>query len=223
MALIKDAKGRKKGSGYQRLFDNDMLGELITRVHSTVISSGTELEKTIKSKVELIEDLDEFLKAQIMQEGVKVANKKQIKDCHKLEFIGSEPDFLIFKRRKGKQACHLVELKDGDAFDTKKASAEHTSMHSFISKNAQRIPYTVQAHFCCFNQDSKQAIHKGFKEKISFDEAMTGREFCNLLEINYDEIVAERKLHGEENRKYFLTELAKIPFVRKFFKDYLDK
>jgi len=218
MALIEKAKGRKDGSGYTRLFGDQQLGWLISKIQAAVISSGTELERIIKDRVEIIQNLDSFLQQEIMQEGVMVADKIEVKKCTTLDFAGAEPDFLIFKRRKGRQACHLVELKDGDSFDTKKASAEHTSMHAFISKNAQHLQYVVQAHFCCFNQDSKEAIYEGFKKKISINEAMTGREFCELLEIDYDQIVSERKNEAPKNFSYFLTELVKIESVRNFLK-----
>ena len=220
MALMKNAQGRKDG-GYTRLFGDQQLGFLVSKIQAAVISSGTELEKIIKNKVNLIDDLDEFLKQEIMQDGVMVADKKQVKKCSTLDFAGAEPDFLIFKRRKGRQVCHLVELKDGDSFDTKKAAAEHTSMHSFISKNAHHLQYIVQTHFCSFNQESKPAIHEGFKKKISIDEAMTGREFCELLEIDYDEIVNARKAEAPKNFAYFLTELLKIQSARDFLKNRL--
>ena len=218
MARIKDAKGRPKGSGYSRLFDDEEIGYLISRIQSAVISSGTELERIIKDKVRLIPDLDEFLKQEIMPDGVMVADKVQVKKCETLDFAGSEPDFLIFKRRRNKQDCHLVELKDGDSFDTKKASAEHRAMHSFISKNAAHLQYRVQAHFCCFNQNDRQAIIDGFKRRIAPGEAMTGREFCELLELDYDEIVAARAKQGKENVRYFLEQLVEIPSVRDFLK-----
>ena len=218
MARLKDAKGRKSGSGYSRLFDNEDLGALISRIHATVISSGTELEQVIKDKVQTIVDLDKFLLQEIMPDGVQVADKKKVKKCKTLDLAGSEPDFLIFKRRNNRQACHLVELKDGDAFDTKKAAAEHSSMHSFISKNAQNLQYKVQAHFCCFNQNDKQVIIDGFKRKINPEEAMTGREFCDLLELDYDEIVNARKEYGSENMRQFLSELVKIDSVKDMLK-----
>lgn len=219
MALIKDAQGRYEGSGYVRLFGDPDIGRLVSRVHSTLISSGTELERIIKSKVELIPNLDEFLKQDIMPDGVFVADKAEIKKCKTLDFAGSEPDFLVFKRRQGQQKCHVVELKDGDSFDTKKASAEHRAMHSFISKNGARTSYRMQAHFCCFNQNDRQAIIKGFKSVLAPEEAMTGREFCELLELDYMEIIKARATQGEENVRYFLTELVKIDSVRKVFED----
>ena len=194
------------------------MGALISRIHATVITSGTELEQVIKDKVQIITDLDEFLTREIMPDGVMVADKQKVKKCKTLDFAGSEPDFLIFKRRCEKQACHLVELKDGDSFDTKKASAEHQSMHSFISKNAPQLQYTVQAHFCCFNQNDKQAILDGFKRKIPLGEAMTGQEFCDLLELDYEEIVRARREYGPENMREFLADLVKIESVSKILK-----
>ena len=217
MALIKDAKGRAEGSGYSRLFGDDEVGYLVSRVQSAVISSGTELERLVKSKVSIIEGLDDFLKQEIMPDGVLVADKQKVRKCKTLDSAGSEPDFLIFKRRRNKQACHLVELKDGDSFDTKKAAAEHRSMYSFISKNAPHLPYTVQAHFCCFNQNDRQAIIDGFKRKIAPSEAMTGREFCKLLELDYDTIVKERERvkQAHQNLRYFVRELSRIDSVKK--------
>ena len=87
-------------------------------------------------------------------------------------------------------------------------------MHSFIAKNAQHLQYIVRAHFCCFNQDNKQAIIDGFKKKIAPEEAMTGREFCQLLEIDYDEIVENRSMQSPDNLDYFLSELVKIDSVK---------
>lgn len=93
-----------------------------------------------------------------MSEGVLLARKRQIKRSETLDFSGSEPDFMVFKRRGGVQTCHIVELKDGHVFDTKKAGAERQAMHGFIERNAQHIQYRFQAHFCAFNQDDRHAI-----------------------------------------------------------------
>lgn len=215
MARLRNARPKNSSGGYNRVFDNAKLGELASKIHSTSISAGRELEKIISSKVENIQDLDEFLTREIMPDGVFLARKQQIKKCETLDFAGAEPDFMIFKRRNNKQTCHIIELKDGHVFDTKKANAERQAMHSFIERNAQYIPYRFQAHFCAFNQDNKQAIWEGFKKKISRDQAMTGREFCHLLEIDYDAIVETRREYGRDNIEFFLSELIKIKKVRK--------
>lgn len=219
MALIEKGKGRKDG-GYTRLFANIELGHLMSRVQSAVISAGTELEQIIKTEVSIIDNLDDFLSQELMHDGIFVADKRKMKNCKTLDFSGSEPDFIIFKRRNNKQMCHLIELKDGDSFDTKKSAAEHQAMHSFISKNAQHLQFIVRSHFCCFNQNNKAEILKGFKKKISIEEAMTGQEFCELLEIDYNAIVKKRKGDALENFNYFLSEIIKIDTVKNWFKNF---
>ena len=126
-----------------------------------------------------------------MPEGVLLARKRQIKHSATLDFAGSEPDFMVFECRDGVQTCHIVELKGGHVFDTKKASVEHQAMHGFIERNAQHIQYRFKAHFCAFNQSGRQAIWDGFKRKIAFGEATTGREFCELLEVDYSEATSK--------------------------------
>lgn len=213
MARISKYKGRRAG-GYERLFGDEELGVLISRIQGAVIGSGTELERIIRSKVKLIDDLDDFLQHDIMPTGIYLADKRQLKACKTLDFAGSEPDFVIFRRREGHQHCHVVELKDGDNFDTKKAAAERRSMYDFISMNAQYVPYTMSAHICCFNQDSREAIVAGLKSKITLEEAITGREFCELLEVNYDTIIEERKSDQLPNLTYFVDELLRIDAVK---------
>ena len=214
MAKLDDAKVKETSGGYVRLFGNERFGLLFSKAQSTVISSGVELEKMITARVEQIDDLDEFLDMEIMLEGVCIATKKVIKKSKRINFSGSEPDFMIFKRRSGRQHCYIVELKDGHTFDTKKSKGEHESIQAFISQNAQYLPYTVSGYFCAFNQNDKQAILRGFKNKIKLDECMTGREFCDLLEIDYDEIVLVRNKDQEANLIYFLREMLKIDEIK---------
>ena len=47
-----------------------------SKTHSAVISSGVELENLILSRVQQIEDLDEFIDAKAMPKGVFVATQK---------------------------------------------------------------------------------------------------------------------------------------------------
>lgn len=72
------------------------------------------------------------------------------------------------------------------------------------------MPFQVRFPICCFNQGSRQAIVQGFKSRISLDEALTGREFCELLEMDYDRIVEARKKDQEANLIFFIDELLKI-------------
>jgi len=223
MAKIKNANPRGVSGAYNRLFGNSQLGMLISKVQSTVISAGSELERIIHSKVRKVDDLDSFLQQDIMPEGVFLATKQQLKKSEMLDFHGAEPDFIIFKRRYNKQSCHIVELKDGHVFDTKKASAERQSVHRFVERNGRHLPYVISIHFCAFNQNDRQTIWEGFKKKINYEETMTGREFCTLLEIDYDEIVEMRKRDAEENVMYFINELLKIPKIRQIVESILNQ
>lgn len=222
MAKIRERIPKETSGGYDRLFGNEALGELMSKVQGAVISAGSELERLITEKVETIDDLDAFLREDIMPDGVFLAQKKKIKVCTELDSQGSEPDFMIFKRRKDHQHCHIVELKDGHVFDTKKADSEREALHGFAERNAGRLPYRVSTHFCAFNQDDREVIWKGFKQRIDIEEAMTGREFCDLLEINYDEIVEVRKPDAEDNIRYFLEELLRIPETKSIIEDILS-
>ena len=214
MACIQNATPKSPSGSYRRLFDNAALGELASKVQSAVITSGKELEKTIAELVPNILDPDEFLGQGIMRDGLLLACKRQIRQSRTLESAGPEPDFMVFKCRGGIPTCHIVELKDGHVFDTKKAETEHQAMQGFIKRNAQRIQYPLRAHFCAFNQDDRRAIWEGFKRRINFNEAMTGREFCDLVEIDHDEILERRRKDGNDNVEFFIQELLRIEPVR---------
>lgn len=223
MARLRDANPRNTSGSYFRLFGNEALGELASKIQSTVISSGSELEAMIVAAVPNIPDLDAFLEQEIMPDGVLLASKRQIKRSQTFNFAGSEPDFMVFKRRDGAQTCHIIELKDGHVFDTKKADAERQAMRRFIERNAQYIQYRFRAHFCAFNQEDRQAIWEGFKRRIDLDEAMTGREFCELLEIDYDAIVQARQADCPDNVEFLLSELVMIEPVRHRLLELLDR
>ena len=214
MALLKSSKGRDEG-GYTRLFGDPKLGRLLSRVQSSVIRAGAELEQVIIELANTIEDADAFLEADILQEGVFVVPKKVLKRSKSLNYAGVEPDFLVLERSGKKQRCYLIELKDGDTFDTKKAAGEKESMNRFLTAIAPHIQFTVSIHFCCFHRKSKQEIVQGFKKKITLDEAMTGPEFCELLGVDYDAVLTKRKEHQEENLKYFVEQLLEIDAVRR--------
>ena len=43
---------------------------------------------------------------------------------------------------------------------------------------------------------------------------MTGRQFCALLEIDYDAIVKARQADCPDNVEFFLSEIAKMDSIR---------
>ncbi len=123
MALIENSNPKQTSGGYTRLFGIKELSSLITKIQSTVISAGTELEKIIHQEIKNIDSvggLESFLEYDVMPVGIFLATKKQIKKYNRFDSSGLEPDFLIFKRVNTSQFCYIIELKDGHIFDTKK-------------------------------------------------------------------------------------------------------
>lgn len=196
------------------MFGVPELGALISQVHSTSISAGRELERIILERSRTIPDLDAFLAQDIIAVGVSVASKEAIKKCEAIDYPDAEPDFMIFRREGAMQECLVLELKDGDAFDTKKAAGERANLHKFIQYLGTRITWTVDMRFCCFNQSDKDKIRAGFKNKISEAQAMTGSELCDLLNLDYTEIVREREKDQPENLTVFVEKLLGIEAVK---------
>jgi hypothetical protein len=109
----------------------------------------------------------------------------------------------------------LIEIKDGDTFDTKKVAGELESLElakKFLI-NQGVSANKIHKHFCSFNALNHKQIEKGAKGLLSSDMAMTGKELCDLLGLDFKKIVEERKKHQKENFDYFVNELKKIPEI----------
>lgn len=219
MAKISDSKPKNSSDGYTRLFGNDELGKLITKIQSAVISSGNELERMInallKEKGQIINDLDAFLDDKIIRlNDFGVVPKSALKKSKAIDFPTQEPDFVILKMENTTRHCYIIELKDGHVFDTKKSAGEKNSLQKFESYVATKLPYTTSIHICSFNQLDKKLIMAGFKNKFSEDEILNGQEFCDILSINYNDIISIRLQHQKENLEYFVNEILKISEVK---------
>lgn len=224
MALIKERnKGRSDG-GYTRLFGIENLGALISQVHATSISAGTELEKLIcKAHTQPmdISMLTDFLKGDLPHGTYLIPKKiiqRNIKDVIKSD---AEPDFLIIVIID--KIAYVVEIKDGDAFDTKKSAGEIASCKDFASKLSAyflniKLDYKVKIKICCFNQDSPEKIIEGFKGQLKKSEVWTGRNLCNKLGISYETIIDKRKVHQTENLEFFIDSLLSIDSVGSMIK-----
>lgn len=215
MAKICDAKVSTSSGGYNRVFNNDELGNLMSKVQATVISNGTELERIILSKTQNIMDLDAYIDEVtngITPNGTYVCTKRILKkSSYKLD--GNEPDLLIFIVEQ-RRICKIIELKDGDTFDTKKAAGEQEHLERFNNHIGAKIPFVSDYYVCCFNQLNKEEIVKGFKNAFGIEHVMTGKELCDILDISYEEIIEERKKDAKANMEYFYQQLIAIPAIK---------
>lgn len=221
MVRIDAGKPGRRDGGYARMFDDADLGALISCIHATSIRAGSELEHIIEREAEAnqtrIPDLDRFLANGV--DGVFIADKKTIRAARRIDFPGSEPDYLIFVRRGSRRLCYVVELKDGDQFDTKKSSGEVDSLTRFSTIVGSTLPYETAIRVCSFNQGDKEAIVTGFKRTIDESLVWTGREFCNLLGFDYDAIVEERRADAAANRRFLAQQLLNIPAMRDLLRE----
>lgn len=212
---IRDAKGRKDGnSGYIRLFDNAELGQLMSKAQATVISNGTELERIILENAQNVSDLDEFIKMtenRTQLHGTYVCRKAVLKKSN-LTVPKHEPDLLVFVVQEN-PVCKVIELKDGDMFDTKKSRGEREHLEEFVNKFGEKIPFRTEYYVCCFNQEDKNTIRIGFKDVFDIDHIMTGKELCIVLGINYDNIINKRKADAQDNFRYFISQMLEIPEI----------
>lgn len=213
MAKIKNAQPKTTSGGYERLVGNPALADIFTKAQSTVITNGSELEKMIRDRAQLISNLDEFIDKcdeGLIPDGSYLCTKAVLKKSkYKLE--KHEPDFIAFTLNLTKKLCYVVELKDGDAFDTKKAAAEKEMLQKFVNHLAPRIPFRTKYYICCFNQLDKTKIVTGLKNVVTIDEVMSGDEFCDILGINYRQIVELRKDDAADNFAYVVQKMSEIP------------
>lgn len=211
MAKIRNSKPKKTSGGYERLLGNKELASIFTKAQSTVISNGNELEKMITARAKNIEDLDEFMKnvnSGQACEGVFLCTKKVTKKSS-YRLIGHEPDFLVFSIKPEGKVAYIIELKDGDAFDTKKSTVEKNSLQQFMTHLGARIEFRTCYKICAFNQLDKEEIVSGFKNKFSIDDVWTGKDFCDILGIDYEKIINIRKIDTLDNYEFVIETLAK--------------
>jgi hypothetical protein len=215
MALISQRAGRRANqadSGYTRLFGIKELGNLMSKVQGTTISAGTELEKLIYDRCKKIPDFDVFVaNLSSTQAGIFVATKQQVKKSKSIN-SSYEPDFLAFDLVNKK--CYVIEVKDGDAFDTKKSAGEHTTLKNFMNDVSQSLAFSFRMYICCFNANTTKEIYDGLKHKFAMDEILTGKELCVLFGIDYNEIVKIRTADQQTNLEYFIEEMLKIGNIK---------
>jgi len=159
--------------------------------------------------------LDRILAGQMklipgMPSGIQVVFRSKMPGA--LQVPGAITDIAVFDHSQ--RQVLVIELKDSDTFDTKKASGELASMTAFANWVSQETGYEAKYFFCSFNQDDKRAIVRGTKGRFDLNQVMTGRELCAILSIDYDDLRRRRHSEQSENLMYFLAELLKIDEIR---------
>ena len=222
MAKISESKGRgDENSGYVRVVGLPALGQLLSRIQATVIRNGNELEHILKQQCPYYSIEAKLGGIPNLLDDVK---QIQVFFSYKHERVGETSivgDVTVVDHKR--QIVHIVELKDGDTFDTKKSSGELASITILANALAEKLGYVAQAHFCSFNQDNKEAIVTGAKGRFDKDVAMTGAELCDLIGVNYSQVRLLRKADEIENFDFLISQLLAIPEVKRKIEELLGK
>ncbi len=117
---------------------------------------------------------------------------------------GHEPDLMIFYLDKnGRGVCYIIELKVGAAFDTKKADGEKETLEICRSVLGPKLPFITNFYLCAFHAKDRKEIVNGLKGRFNDDEVITGQELCDILSIDYNEVVEEESQFQRDNIIYF--------------------
>ncbi|MEX2029660.1 MAG: hypothetical protein WD906_01635 [Anaerolineales bacterium] len=219
VAKIEETKGRHdENSGYVRLLGNKRLGLLISRVHATVIRTGNELERLLEAAtpLPLKSTLDQAIQGAESGKPPPLQVVFSPKIRRKGATHGITGDIAVFDHSR--RVVSIIEVKDGDTFDTKKASGELASMQRSARQLRGKTGYEAAIYFCSFNQSSKDAIVLGAKGRFSPTQVMTGKELCAILRIDYGQFTAKRQSEGVANLTYLIDQLASIPEVTDLFR-----
>lgn len=225
LLISKSKKGRSDGA-YSRLFGQEELGALISRIHATSISAGTYLENLISEIAPQlsVNEIPNIFNA-TLNNGIWIVSKKNLKK-YVTPYLNlekpTEPDFLIVDSLN--QKCIILELKDGDNFDTKKAQGEVLNLKKYSDAlNGKLVyPWVSRIGVCMFNQEEHKKIVEGFKGHIEEKDAITGSEFCMYLHLDKNEINSERQKACNQNFHFFIDEILKIEVIRNILKSKLE-
>ena len=213
LARISDTRPKNSSGNYTRLFGDEDIGNLISQIQSASIKAGYVLENIITQKSTLIPDgnLDNFVDECIERKhnGIFLSTKKMIK-ASKYHVESNEPDLMIFSLKKnGRSVCYIIELKVGAAFDTKKADAEKETLEKSRSVLGPQLPFITNFYLCAFHAKDRKEIVTGLKGRFSEKEVITGQELCEILSINYSEVLEEESQFQRDNIIYFTRAVIK--------------
>lgn len=209
MPYIADSFEHARTDGsYSLLFGDRKLGALMSAVHATSIKMGNELEQLIIERAKVIDEqnINQFFE-KTLPDGIWIIPKRVIGIDKRLNF-DPKPDMILVITQKN--TAKVIEMKLGDNFDTKKAQGEVDVLKRYTEKLDKATTYKVSYAVCMFYAKSKSAVVVGFKNKITEKEALTGREFCEIVSIDFEEINKVISEKQEMNRKFFFMQISEI-------------
>lgn len=205
-----------KKSGYTPLYFNgnnteaaELIGNFLTFNHSNKIKAGNNLEKDISHDIKEHSEYSFYKGIYITEPEI---NKPCVISSCKFSKVDYEKYGLVCKNKKCIEAdfviltntsVHIVELKNGCNFDTKKSKGEVQSLEA-TKKLCEFMGYTqVKCYICCFDAKVKSDII--LKTDMGNVETIVYNQLTELWGINGDEsrnrINAIHRQRATENLK----------------------
>mgnify|MGYP003659250094 CR=1 FL=1 len=234
--LIEDRKpkGRIEKSGYGRLLplgDPGMkrAASLTQKCHSTVIGNGNELEDLIYERSS--HPNKDYNRADHDHRGGTFEDRCKIIPKSKFD-LGAENAFIVkFKLERGdknekkgskrkKIECDaillernkiiLFEIKDGHQFDTKKSEGEYTKLCEAARLVEEQDPLKRKCDFKFVSWNVNNVSEISLKHKAADAHLMRGRDFAQLIGIDYEKLNTKRDEDQKGNGEYILNEMENI-------------
>jgi hypothetical protein len=213
----------KKGKTAKKLY-GEHIGNILSKVQSTIISAGNECETLIMDKVpdkKIIFDLDIFLRnipiygKFIWYNCKRYMNRRGEFKNPKILKGNKGPDFILFDCDC--EMIIIIEHKLNDEFDTKKLEMEMEKLKLYSKMIGKNLKWNIKECLCIF-QGNKDEIFQHLKskyKKITIDNVMVDDELFSLLGMSGIKLLEDRLV--QKNCQDFCKSILEV--VRE---DHLD-
>ena len=203
MAVVSTRKGRVdiENSGYFRLFAETpgdptalKLAEIFSKVQAAVICNGNLLDEHIIPNPKFNP-----------HNAIKGGDGALPGHYYKVKVGNTVIDYLMVTDTD----VHIFEIKDGDNFDTKKSKGELDTLTK-MQGHFQGIHCEkgVHYHMVFWNTTDKNTV--SFKAKVEQGVILTGREFCQLIQVDFDRMNEERRGVAAQNKEWVLAQFNSL-------------
>lgn len=194
-------------TNFTQLFGNKQAGALFSQAQAAMISYGTEMENFI---IGLLPN-DRLTTLQNIRGGIKQSNREFIikpKRPKSGDKAGLVADFGIVDHHR--QTASIIELKLGAAFDTQKAPKMRETLQTIADYITSLTGLSTDYYVCAFYADEVDGVYEGLKRAFEKQNILTGRQFCRLMEIDYEVVMDKAVADQPDNLNYFLLRADEI-------------
>ena len=236
MSKIKDREEKSTEeileSGYYAIFGDIDIARTISKTHATAIVNGTELEKLIYESIkcdkyenlsyeETLELINKNKGTPIYFKNVKI--HKRIYEQHGYKLSGKNNTNLDNLFYDGDKKIYINEFKDGASLDTKKSEIEVDSVvnisNLFNNEGLNIESYGTLTLWRCSNLE-----HSSIKTKRDDFLKITGKDYCEIIDIDFKKIQDERDIDQDDNIKSLANGLSNSEkFTKIFLEIYKNK